>query len=1048
MNPPLHRQGPPLRIAAAVMLAPSLLLFSVTHAFSANIAPDGTAIFGLNDAIDGDDSGDGAGRIHTGMSPALINDTDLATRVDGWLGDQGGDGGLDYTFVGILWDAPRTDKVSVLTLTLATFLDGGWFGTPGSSPPAGGALTDAHLVAPTVQVTKDGGATWETVASTTNYLTAMTGHQIGGGAAGNPTSKTVTFTLTGGQSNLNGIRLIGPSGGVADNGFLGVFELEVEAISTDSDNDGMDDEWETANGLAVGTNDAGLDKDNDGLVNLQEYVNKTDPQDQDTDDDGLNDGPEVSTHHTDPKKADTDGDGLSDGQEINTTSTNPLLADTDGDGLTDSQEVNTYATDPNKPDTDNDGYSDSVEVRFFSNPQLNTSVPANIAPSGIAIMGTSTALSGGTDTAYSQQNTPQVINDGLFNTRVDTFNGGQPNAADGFSYVGITWPAPRPAPVNRVEVVMAVFSDGGWFGVSGTGPASGSPLTPDDLTAPIVQVTTDGTTWTDVPASSNYIGTASGTIIPNPGGVTSIRSAFDLATPQANIRGIRLIGPEGGTASGGFLGVWEMTVGDVSTIGNSNIAVYGTAIMGTSTDAVEGVETLHSQQGTPEAINDGQYGTYVDTYSRSNPYGFAGVIWPSARSIAVDRVEATFNAFGDGGWFGVNTVDAPLLSSPETLEEPVLQVTTDGGLTWTAEPHTSTYFAALNGMPTVNIATPTVIFALNTPRSGINGIRLFGHQGGSGTGGFIALREFAVREVSAASANLALTASGVIGTNDAVDTDAGRLWAQAGFPRNINDGDPTTRVDTYDGAGGADPVNYASLIWPAGRPVNVSTLTLTFATFTDGGWFGPPGVDPGPGGNLVAPTYLSEPTVQVMNAAGAWSTVPATSDYLTVMNGHGIGGGANPNPSSKTAAFTLTPAVSGVQGVRVIGNGGGSVSNGFLGVWEMTAAGTAVPPEVDTDGDGQTDAEEAIAGTNPADPNSVLALLGAVQNGTSVNLVWSSVPGKVYQIQTTSDLVAGPWADNGGTVPAAAAPAASTSGSVALTAPLSAKLFFRVKVVP
>src|SRR5690606_31950099 len=144
---------------------------------------------------------------------------------------------------------------------------GGWFGAPGTSPPAGGALTDAHLVAPTVQVTKDGGTVWETVPSTTNYLTAMTGHQIGGGAAGNPTSKTVTFTLTGGQTSINGIRLVGPSGGVADNGFLGVFELEVEAISTDSDNDGMDDEWETANGLAVGTNDAALDKDNDGLTN-------------------------------------------------------------------------------------------------------------------------------------------------------------------------------------------------------------------------------------------------------------------------------------------------------------------------------------------------------------------------------------------------------------------------------------------------------------------------------------------------------------------------------------------------------------------------------------------------------------------------------------------------------------------------------------------------------------------------------------------------------------------------------------------------------------
>lgn len=42
--------------------------------------------------------------------------------------------------------------------------------------------------------------------------------------------------------------------------------------------------------------------------------------------------------------------------------TDPNDSDTDNDGLNDGDEVNTYGTDPNDSDTDNDGFSDSLEV--------------------------------------------------------------------------------------------------------------------------------------------------------------------------------------------------------------------------------------------------------------------------------------------------------------------------------------------------------------------------------------------------------------------------------------------------------------------------------------------------------------------------------------------------------------------------------------------------------------------------------------------------------------------------------------------------------------
>jgi hypothetical protein len=1020
--PPPGRTTTQCRLAGA-LLAPGLCLLASTHAFSANIAPEGTAIFGVNSAVNSDP---GTERVHTGMNPDAIKDNDLNTRVDGWLGDQGGDGGNDYAYAGVTWAAPRTDKVTVLTLTLATFGDGGWFGTPRSSPPAGGTLTAAQVVTPTVQVTTDGGTVWTTVAATSNYAAVMTGHQIGGGTAPNPTSKASTFTLTTPQTGINGIRLIGPAGGVADNGFLGIFELQIESSNSDSDNDGMDDQWENDNGLNVGTNDAALDKDGDGLTNLKEYQLKTDPQNVDTDGDELTDGEEVNTYLTDPLKPDTDGDGLSDGQEVKTTLTKPLLADTDGDGLSDGQEVNTYHTDPLVADTDHDGFSDAAEVRLFSDPLVAASVPANIAPSGTAIIGTSTAIEGGTDTPYSQQNAPQWINDALTSTRVDTYNGG---GTDGFSYVGITWPTPRTIPVDRLDLTQALFRDGGWFGPNNAGPQPSGTLAPEDLIAPTVQITLDGTTWTTVESASNYAGVTAGVTIPDIWAVRKMHSAFQLKQPAANIRGIRLIGQEGGYASGGFLGVWELGVGDTSTEGDTNIARYGTAIIGTATDLTAGATlTPYAQQDTYDQLNDGRYDAYIDTFNgggrpnESDTVTYAGIIWPTTRTAAVDRIEVTFNTFGDGGWFGVNGANNSQLVAPDNLVEPTLQVTTDLGLTWTTEPHNSNYLTTMTGFSAPGGASPTVIFALNTPKAGINGIRLIGQEGGSGSGGFVGLRELAVREVAATPANIALTATGFTGTNDAIDGDAGRPWGNSGYHRNINDGSATSRVDTWDNTTSADTESYAALVWPTARPVTVSGLTLTIASFTDGGWFGPPGTGPDAGGNLTAPTYL------------------------TAMEGQGIGGGANPNPTSKTINFTLTPAASNVNGVRIIGDAGGTSSGGFLGVWEMTATGTQTGGGVDTDGDGQTDDEEAVAGTNPNNPNSVLAITGGTVSGGNVNLTWSSVPGKTYRIQSTADVSTGPWATVGNPVPAAASPATTTSGVIPLTLPLPPRQFYRVMV--
>lgn len=68
-----------------------------------------------------------------------------------------------------------------------------------------------------------------------------------------------------------------------------------------------------------------------------------------------------------PAAIDADADDLPDEAET-ILGTNPNNPDTDGDGLTDGEEVKVYKTDPLKADTDGDGYSDGAEVEAGYNP--------------------------------------------------------------------------------------------------------------------------------------------------------------------------------------------------------------------------------------------------------------------------------------------------------------------------------------------------------------------------------------------------------------------------------------------------------------------------------------------------------------------------------------------------------------------------------------------------------------------------------------------------------------------------------------------------------
>ena len=199
----------------------------------------------------------------------------------------------------------------------------------------------------------------------------------------------------------------------------------------DTDGDGMPDGWEVAHGLnpVSNSNQDGTfgDPDQDGLINIYEYVNpawgtrngstfpptqyfrpgpinmtatespcnpilflgpggcqiftaeidgitSTDPMDNDTDDDGLNDSYEALVLLTDPTAIDTDSDGISDGNEVNGLYGNPPQGsdprnnNTDGDFLDDGEEdlngngvIDDGETDPTRINDEGDWDGDGIQ---------------------------------------------------------------------------------------------------------------------------------------------------------------------------------------------------------------------------------------------------------------------------------------------------------------------------------------------------------------------------------------------------------------------------------------------------------------------------------------------------------------------------------------------------------------------------------------------------------------------------------------------------------------------------------------------------------------
>ncbi len=214
-------------------------------------------------------------------------------------------------------------------------------------------------------------------------------------------------------------------------------------------------------------------------------------------------------------------------------------------------------------------------------------------------------------------------------------------------------------------------------------------------------------------------------------------------------------------------------------------------------------------------------------------------------------------------------------------------------------------------------------------------------------------------------------------------------------------------VPSTDGAWGTDPfeAQYLKLydVTPppavSGSPAISSSITANGTTTVS--W-----------GAVTDPEGLT-PTYRVTASNGSTVETPTTSVSFPGLNPGTYTftvTALNPNDPSKTSvASTSSPSVR-----------------------SLTATG-------DEDNDGQTNADELIAGTDPLNPNSRFAIETILASSSGFTLTWTPVPGKTYTVEACEDLSIGDWLP----IPNATG---LTTGSYTDSSGLPSKRFYRLVV--
>ena len=135
------------------------------------------------------------------------------------------------------------------------------------------------------------------------------------------------------------------------------------------------------------------------------------------------------------------------------------------------------------------------------------------------------------------------------------------------------------------------------------------------------------------------------------------------------------------------------------------------------------------------------------------------------------------------------------------------------------------------------------------------------------------------------------------------------------------------------------------------------------------------------------------------------------------------------------AAVLILPGAPGAFAQMVDLNG-----NGMSDIWEWVYSATNIAPNVDSDGDGMSNLQEATAGTNPFDSNSVPKISLFSVSPTNGSITMSAQLGKLYQLQSITNLGSTNWLTETSTV-------VRTGTNITFPSPVSQVMkFYRIAI--
>ncbi len=169
-------------------------------------------------------------------------------------------------------------------------------------------------------------------------------------------------------------------------------------------------------------------------------------------------------------------------------------------------------------------------------------------------------------------------------------------------------------------------------------------------------------------------------------------------------------------------------------------------------------------------------------------------------------------------------------------------------------------------------------------------------------------------------------------------------------------------------------------------------------------------------------------------------TTPGGSD---IANNIAVPGGSTSHSFAGTAGTTYYATLTAVSGAGV----SSTASQSDSGAPNPVSATTPVillSASGDQDGDGMTNGQEQIAGTNPLSQASALKVTSSSRpSASSFEINWSSVIGKTYRVQASNTLSPGSFTDISGDILATAAISSFTDTGAA-----GQWKFYRVLVLP